>query len=73
VAADLPHIDRELAGRLAGIEQIENAVARGDMAGFGRRTAEPALRRHVRDRDQLRALADRALAREIERVLPAAK
>src|SRR5262249_6113271 len=29
VAADLPHIDRELADRLAGIEQIEDAVARG--------------------------------------------
>src|SRR5882724_9125259 len=28
VAADLPHIDRELADRLAGIEQIEDAVAR---------------------------------------------
>jgi hypothetical protein len=34
VAADLPHIDRELADRLAGIEQIEDAVARGDMADF---------------------------------------
>jgi len=30
VAADLPHIDRELADRLAGVEQIEDAVARGD-------------------------------------------
>ena len=29
-AADPPHIDRELADRLAGIEQIEDVVARGD-------------------------------------------
>jgi hypothetical protein len=34
VAADLPHIDRELADRLAGIEQIEDAVACRDMADF---------------------------------------
>jgi len=32
VAADLPHIDRDLADRLAGIEQIKDAVARGDAA-----------------------------------------
>src|SRR5229473_4789765 len=35
VAADRLHIDRELADRLAGIEQIEDAVARG----LGRRAA----------------------------------
>jgi hypothetical protein len=35
VAADLPHIDGELADRLVGIEQIEDAVARGDMADLG--------------------------------------
>jgi hypothetical protein len=27
VAADLPHINRELTDRLAGVEQIEVAVA----------------------------------------------
>jgi hypothetical protein len=53
--------------RLAGIEQIEDAVARGDMAHFGRRIDEPALRRHMRDRDQLGARTDRALERgEVE-------
>jgi hypothetical protein len=29
--------DTELAGRLAGIEQIKDAVARGHIADFGRR------------------------------------
>jgi hypothetical protein len=67
VAADLLHIDRELADRRAGIEQIEDAVARGDMADFGRRIDKPASPRHVRDRDQLGARTDRALERgEVE-------
>jgi hypothetical protein len=65
VAADLLHIDGELADRLAGIEQIEDAMARGDMADLGRRIDEPALRRHVRDRDQLCAPTDRALERGV--------
>ena len=69
VAADPPHIDRELADRLAGIEQIQDAVALRDASDFGRRIDQPALRRHVRDRDQLGARADRALGREIQRVL----
>jgi hypothetical protein len=69
VAADLPNIDRELADRLAGIEQIEDAEASGDAADFGRRINEPALRGDMRDRDQVCARADRALGREIERVL----
>jgi hypothetical protein len=43
VAADLPYIDRELADRLAGIEQIEDAVARGDAADLRRRVDEPPL------------------------------
>jgi len=60
-AADPPHIDPELTVRLAGIEQIEDAVARGDFADLGRRIDEPALRGHVRDRDQLCARTDRAL------------
>ena len=59
-AADLPHLDRKLADRLAGIEQIEDAVARGDMTDFGHQIDEAALRRHVRDRDQLSARTDRA-------------
>ena len=63
VAADLPHIDRELADRLAGVEQIEDAVARGDAADLGGRIDEPASAGHVRDRDQLRARTDRALER----------
>jgi len=46
---------------LAGIEEIEDAVARRDIADLGRRIDEPALRRHVRDRDQLGARTDRAL------------
>jgi hypothetical protein len=45
-----------------------------DMADFGRRIDEPALRRHVRDRDQLGARSDRALDRgEVERVIPPAE
>jgi hypothetical protein len=60
VAADLLHIDRELADRPAGIEQIEEAVACRDMADFGRRVDEPALRRRVRHRDLLGARTDRA-------------
>jgi len=50
-----------MADRLAGIEQIEDASARGDMADLGRRIDEPSLRGHVRDRDQLCARTDRAL------------
>jgi hypothetical protein len=42
------------------------------MVDFGRRIDEPALRRNVRDRDQLGARTDRALGREIERVLSSA-
>ena len=49
--------------RLAGIEQIEDAVARGDLADLGRRMDEPASPGHVRDRDQLRARTDRPLER----------
>jgi len=63
VAADVLHVDREVADRLAGIEQIEDAVARGDAADVGRRIDEPASPGHVRDRDQLRARADRAIQR----------
>jgi hypothetical protein len=63
MATDLLHIDRELADRLVGIEQIEDAVTRGDAADFGRRIDEPALSRHVRDRVQLGARTDRALER----------
>src|SRR5207244_3924362 len=33
------------------------------MADFGRRVDEPALRRHMRDRDQLGARTDRAFER----------
>ena len=60
VAADLLHIDRELADRLTGIEQIEDAMARGNAADIGRRIYEPALGGHVGDRDQLCARTDRA-------------
>ena len=63
VAADLPHIDRELADRLAGVEQIEEVVARGDAADLRRGIDEPASPGHVGDRDQLRAGTDRALER----------
>jgi hypothetical protein len=53
----------ELAERPAGIDQIEDAVTHSDAADFGRRIDEPALRRHVRDRDQLGARTDRAIER----------
>jgi hypothetical protein len=62
VAADLPHIDRELADRRAGIEQIEDAVTRGDIAEppcFG--TCVITIR-FVRG-------TDRVLGHQIERVL----
>ena len=43
--------------------------APGDMADFGRPINEPTLRGDMRDRDQLGSPTDRALGREIERVL----
>jgi hypothetical protein len=36
-------------------------MTRGDAPDLGHRIDEPALRRHVRDRDQLCARTDRAL------------
>jgi hypothetical protein len=63
VAADLPQIDHELADRLAGLEQIENAVARGDAATSAAGLTSPPLPGTLRDCDQLRARTDRALER----------
>ena len=60
VAADRSHIDRELADRLARIEQIKDAVAPCDLPDLRRRIDEPALRRHMGDRDEPGARADRA-------------
>ena len=63
VAADAIDVDRELADRLAGVEQVKNAVPRGDRADLRRRIDESALSRHVRDRDEPGPRADRALER----------
>jgi hypothetical protein len=59
----LLHIDRELTDRLAGIEQIEDAMAHSDSAVLGRWVNEPVLCLHVCDRDQLGARAGRSLER----------
>ena len=61
VAADLAHVDRQLADRLAGVEQVEHAGIVGDLADRLGRLHQPALRRHMGDRDQLGALVDGAL------------
>ena len=63
VAADLPHIDRELADRLAGVEQVEDPVPGRDAPHQGGRVHEPALGRDVGDRDEPGPRADRALQR----------
>src|SRR5215211_5009330 len=61
VAADFTHVDRQLADRLAGIEQIEHAGIVGDLADRLGRLHQATLRRHMGDRDQLGALVDGAL------------
>ena len=67
VAADMLHIDGELADGLAGVEQIEDAVARRDAAYVGGRIDQSTLRGNVRDRDQFGARPDCAFERgEIE-------
>jgi hypothetical protein len=67
MAADLSDIDRHLADRLAGVEQIEDTVARRDPANLGRGVDKPALRRHVRDRNEFGGGTDRLLKRaEVE-------
>ena len=63
VAADPADVDGELADRLAGVEQIQDAVPRGDRAHLRGRIDEAALCRHVGDRDEPRARPDRALER----------
>ena len=60
VAADLADIDGKLSDRLAGIQDVKNAGIVGDLADRLGRLHQPALRRHVRDRDQLGALVDGA-------------
>jgi len=63
VAANAIDIDRELADRLAGVEQVEDAVPRGDGSHVRRWVDEPALGRHVGDRDESGPRPDRALER----------
>jgi hypothetical protein len=43
VAADPADVDGELADRLAGVEQIQDAVPRGDLAHLRGRIDEAAL------------------------------
>ena len=56
-------VDRHHADRLAGIEDVRHAGLVRDPADRLGRLHEAALGRDVRDRDQLRALVDRALER----------
>jgi len=53
IAADRLDIDRHLADRLAGVEQEGNAGIPGDAADRGGGVHEPAIGRHMGDRDQL--------------------
>ena len=48
---------------MTGVEQVENAVARGDAADLGCRIDEAAVGGHVGESDQPGAGADRALER----------
>jgi hypothetical protein len=58
VAADLLDVNRQLPDRLAGIEQVGNPGFARDGADLRRGVDETAVRRHVRDRDELRTLVD---------------
>ncbi len=57
MAVDLLHIDGELADRLAGVEQIQDAVTRRDVAYARHRIDQPPCG-HVRDGDQFGARTD---------------
>ena len=52
VAADLVDIDRHLPDRLAGIEEVGNAVGAGHRTHLGRRIDQPAIGRDRGDGDQ---------------------
>ena len=55
VAADRVDVDRQLPDRLAGVEQERHAGGAGDAADRLGGVDEPALRRHVHERDELDA------------------
>ena len=58
VAADLLDVDRHLTDGLAGVEQVRDSGLARDRSHRGGGIDQPAARRHVRERDQLDALAD---------------
>jgi len=63
VAAGGFDIHRHLPYRLAGIEQIGNAVAARDLADRRRRIGKPAIGGDPGDGDELHSLVDHALER----------
>ena len=62
VAADGLDVDRHLADRLAGVEQVGDAGRARDLADRLGRVDEPAVGRHVGDGDQLDPLVDQRRA-----------
>ena len=68
VAAERVDVDRELAGRLARVEQVREAGLARDCADSGRRVDEAALGRDPRDRDQARR-GRRSSAQRVDREL----
>ena len=63
VAPDATDVEIELPDGLAGVEEIEDPVARGHRSDLGGRVDEPALGGHVGEGDQSGPRADRALQR----------
>jgi hypothetical protein len=52
VAPDRGHVDRQLADRLAGVQQVRHAGRPSQRADLRGRVDQPAVRGHVGDRDQ---------------------
>ncbi len=63
IAAERRHVDRDLADRPAGVEQIGNSVAPRDATDLGGRVDQPAVGRDPGDRDQLDAAVDHGFQR----------
>jgi hypothetical protein len=57
VAADRVHVDRELAGRLGGIQQVRGAAIAGNPPDRGGGLDQAAAGRHVAHPDQPGPLA----------------
>ena len=63
VTPDLAHVDRQLADRLARVEQKRDARRPGDAPHGRGGVDEPALGRHVHERDELDAVVEQPLER----------